>query len=426
MSLPPGYAPADVERWVHNGSSERSPFARDRARVLHSAGLRRLAATTQVLVAGTADFPRTRLTHTLEVAQIAREMGLALGCDPDLVDVAGLAHDLGHPPFGHNGEGELNALADAIGGFEGNAQTLRVMTRLEAKVIDPATGRSAGLDLTRASLDAACKYPWPRRHPGIVVDSREAGLGGQAHKFGYYADDAEIFHWLREGAPGERTCLEEQVMDWADDVAYSVHDLEDALHSGLITLDMFTSATEREHIMDVAHRGYLPLVDPASIGAALDRLLALDYWPSSYDGSQRDLAALKTATSCLIGRFCTSAEQATREAYPGERLTRYSASLVVPDDVRAEVAALKAMTAIYVMNRAGAEIEYARQREMIAELVAALVARDGVDLEPWIAPDFAAASDDGSRLRVVIDQVASLTDASAVAWHAHLCRPQPR
>ena len=421
MGIPPGYTAADVERWVTNAPSDRSPFARDRARVLHSAGLRRLAAKTQVLVAGSADFPRTRLTHTLEVAQIAREMGAALGCDPDLVDVAGLAHDLGHPPFGHNGEGELNRIASGVGGFEGNAQTLRVMTRLEAKVIDPATGRSAGLDLSRASLDASCKYPWPRRDPAAVEDRRGADLGGQAHKFGYYADDAEIFHWLREGAPGERTCLEEQVMDWADDVAYSVHDLEDALHTGLITLDMFTSATERENVMDVAHRGYLPSVDPASIGAALDRLLALDYWPSSYDGSQRDLAALKTATSQLIGRFCAAAERATREAYPGSRLTRYAASLVVPDGVRAEVAALKAMTAIYVMNRAGAEAGYARQREMLAELVATLVSRGGRDLEPWIAPEYDAAADDGGRLRVVIDQVASLTDGSAGEWHARLC-----
>lgn len=407
MSIPPGYGPADVERWVDNAPSPRSPFTRDRARVLHSAGLRRLAATTQVLTAGRDDFPRTRLTHTLEVAQIAREMGSALGCDPDLVDVAGLAHDLGHPPFGHNGEAELDRIADRIGGFEGNAQTLRVMTRLEAKVLDPATGRSVGLDLTRASLDASCKYPWPRR----------AGVA----KFGFYADDAEIFHWMREGAPGERTCLEEQVMDWADDVAYSVHDLEDALHTGLITLDMFTSATERENIMDVAHRVYLPSVDPASIGSALDRLLALDYWPHRYDGSQGDLARLKGATSRLIGRFCQAAEIATREAYPGDRLTRYAASLVVPDEVRTEVAALKAMTAIYVMNREGAEAEYVRQRMIIAQLVDALCARDGRDLEPWIAPDFHAAADDASRLRVVIDQVASLTDVSAVEWHSRLC-----
>lgn len=408
--LPDGYTVADVERWIsQDAASPRSPFARDRARVLHSSALRRLAAKTQVFVAGSGDFPRTRLTHTLEVAQLAREMGEALGCDPDLVDVAGLAHDLGHPPFGHNGERELNRIAEHIGGFEGNAQTLRVLTRLEAKVIDPATGRSAGLDLTRASLDASCKYPWPRRD--------------DSEKFGYYADDAEIFHWLREGAPAGRTCLEEQVMDWADDVAYSVHDVEDALHAGHVTLEMFTSATERENIMDIAHRKYLPQVDPAELSAALDRLLALESWPVSYDGTHRDLAGLKEFTSRLIGRFCQAAEEATRAAFPAFPLTRYAATLVVPDQTRAEVAVMKAVTVLYVMRRAGAKEAYDRQRELLAELVEALLRREGRDLDPWIAPEFDGADDDASRLRVVIDQVASLTDGSAVEWHARLCSP---
>src|SRR4029453_9151874 len=193
----------DALRWAHEPAKDsgygRTQFERDRARVQHSAGFRRLATKTQVHTAGSDDFLRTRLTHSLEVAQISREMGARLGCDPDVVDTAGLAHDIGHPPFGHNGEAALDLAAQPCGGFEGNAQTLRGLTRLEAQ------GPGAGLNLTRASLDACAKSPWFRR-PGL-------------RKFGVYTDDEPVFSWLRDGRDDDRRCLEAQVMDWADDVA---------------------------------------------------------------------------------------------------------------------------------------------------------------------------------------------------------------
>ncbi|WP_163507551.1 deoxyguanosinetriphosphate triphosphohydrolase [Fodinicola acaciae] len=390
----------DEQRWVAEPAkptgADRTPYQRDRARVLHSAGFRRLAAKTQVVTAGVDDFPRTRLTHSLEVAQIARELGAALGCDPDIVDTAGLAHDLGHPPFGHNGEDALDAVSGACGGFEGNAQTLRVLTRLEAKV------EGAGLNLTRASLDATCKYPWPR---------------GESRKFGVYADDLPVFEWLRAGAEGRRRCLEAQVMDWADDVAYSVHDVEDGVHAGFIKVSTLDDPDERLELAGLAARMYSDET-ASELAAVLEEfrthpaLLAV----SDYDGGHRAQAALKALTSTLTGRFSAAAVEATRAAYGPGPLSRYAADLVVPRQTRAECALLKAIAWRWVMQRRDAQWAYARQRELVTGVVTALTVRAPDALDPVFRPLWTAAPNDAARLRVIVDQVACLTDASIERW----------
>lgn len=339
---PHSYDPTSVDRWATEPDKRpgRTAFQRDRARVLHSAALRRLAGKTQVVTPGTRSqawdaSPRTRLTHSLECAQVGRELGAALGCDPDLVEAACLSHDLGHPPFGHNGEQALNEFADDCGGFEGNAQSLRLLTRIEPKrfVRSDTTGEmvSVGLNLTRAALDAATKYPWPRgAHP----------TDPKSPKFGVYEDDRPVFDWVRKGAPGTRTCFEAQVMDWSDDVAYSVHDVEDGLHAGHIDPNCLHAEPERQEIFKVAIGRYVPAdTAPDELAEALDRLQDQEWWPHGYDGSAVAQARLKDATSQLIGRFCLAAESATRAAYGTGRLTRYDAELVVPHEARLECAA---------------------------------------------------------------------------------------
>jgi dGTPase len=419
---PHPYDPTAEARWVPEPDKRpgRTAFQRDRARVLHSAALRRLAGTTQVVAPLLRDFPRTRLTHSLECAQVGRELGAALGCDPDLVETGCLAHDIGHPPFGHTGEEALDTAAATCGGFEGNAQSLRILTRLEPKRFAPQDGaaarlapwpgRSVGLNLTRAALDAATKYPWARgEHPTDPAST----------KYGVYGDDLPVFRWLRTGAPAGRKCFEATVMDWSDDVAYSTHDVEDGLQAGHIDPAELRSADERSELFKIAER-YAPDAAPAELDEALDRLLAQDWWPRSYDGTARARAGLKDLTSQLIGRFCLAAEQATRARYGPGRLTRHAAELVVPRGVRLECAVLKAVAVRYVMQRDEQAQLRSRQRIVIAELADVLARSAPHGLDEVFAALHQEAEDDRAALRVVIDQIATLTDASALALHARL------
>lgn len=220
----------------------RTPGQRDRDRVLYTSQFRRLAEVTQVVGSHELDLFHTRLTHTLEVAQIARRIAERhvrdqdSSIDPDVVEAAALAHDLGHPPFGHIAEEKLDQLLvddNQPEGFEGNAQSFRILTKLARRAeVHP------GLDLTRASLQAMTKYPWSR------------GMAGKhRYKYGYYYPERQDFTWSREGLPStraDRKTPEAEIMDWADDVAYALHDTEDFFQAGFIPLDRLARDEEEQ------------------------------------------------------------------------------------------------------------------------------------------------------------------------------------
>lgn len=412
---PHGYTDHDAERFhPERHRSQRDSFARDRARVLHSAALRRLGSKTQVLSpASPADFARNRLTHSLEVAQVGRELAIALELAPDVVDTACLSHDLGHPPFGHNGERALNEWAEDIGGFEGNAQTLRILTRLEAKVIDD-DGASFGLNLTRASLDATCKYPW-------TVDNPVPDPGGRL-KFGVYPEDEAVFAWLRADAPGRVRCIEAEVMDLSDDIAYSVHDVEDAMLNGYLDPRRLADPREREALLTAiqAWVGYDYTRD--ELADALYRLSQLPEWLTSFDGTRAAVARLKNLTSDLIGRFARAATAATREHYASPVLTRYAGRVIVPRVIEVEMAVLKGIIGAFVVTIEGRKGLYKEQRRVLKRLASALLAHPE-HLDALHAEDFALAETDAARKRVIVDQVASLTDRFAIEWHGRLIGP---
>lgn len=394
------YSAADTERFVPEiHSSKRSDFARDRGRLLHSSALRRLAAKTQVLspTAG-LDFARNRLTHSLEVAQIGRELANRVGVDADVVETACLAHDIGHPPFGHNGEKALSEWAADSGGFEGNAQTFRLLVRLEPKVVD-SRGVPRGLNLTRASLLASMKYPWGAEASETDASGRE--------KFGVYDDDREVFDWVRNGLPGRNLSLEAQIMDFSDDVAYSVHDFEDAVVNGYVDPQMLVAHSHRDevvHSMDTHAAGD----NGGALRAAWDRLSSVPGWVTDFDAGRSGLASLKNLTSTLIGRFAESSS-----VIGGE-------TLHVPEATAAEIAVLKGIVSHHVMSHTARAPLYLEQRGQLAALATRFY-NNPSELDPVFALDWAQAGTTEAKARVVVDQVASLTDQSALALHERLC-----
>ena len=413
-----GYEPEDLERIVpeHEHRLVRSAFARDRARVLHSAGWRRLGGTTQLHSNGSA-FVRNRMTHSLEVAQIGREVGAYLGADADLVDVACLSHDLGHPPFGHTGEAALDQAARAVGlsGFEGNAQSLRILSVLEPKVFS-ADGRMCGLNLTRASLDATAKYPW-------VSGEQEAPTQS---KYSAYPEDAAVLAWVRQGAPGQYVrSVEAQIMDLADDIAYSVHDVEDGFYDGHLTVRELTAPSTAAELAQIASER-LGVDETLALSAARS---VMGRWSAAgmlglAAHSPAAAAALTNVASSLIGRFASEVELATRAAY-GTGLTRYAGQVLVPELIAAEIGVLKAVTMRHLDQSDEHKARRAQHRELVLELAERLLALDVAGaVAGWLdGPTswlYSRATSDAARRRAVVDHVASLTDDGALITLARL------
>jgi dGTPase len=332
----------------------------------------------------------------LEVAQIGRELGEALGCDPDLVETACLVHDLGHPPFGHNGEEALHKASLDIGGFEGNAQTFRLLTRLESKTI--RDGRSLGLNLTRATLDAATKYPWE--------------FDGKNPKFGYYQEDKEIFDWVRLEVKSQGKVFEAQVMDIADDIAYSVHDIEDAIYGKHFSPLALDAEPEFKEVVKLAAKEYASEIDESILSKALNSLINQSWWVKSFTATQVDMASLKNMTSHLIGKFTEEIEQATKSGNKENNLIRYNANLIVPLDTKAQIAVLKSVVNLFVMQRKGAAENYAKEQDLILSIVDGLQ-NNPLKLDPQFKQQYDNAESSKEAKRAVIDQVASLTDSSA-------------
>ncbi|MGE3143761.1 MAG: deoxyguanosinetriphosphate triphosphohydrolase [Hyphomonadaceae bacterium] len=278
-------------------SAHRSPFERDRDRIVHSSAFRRLKGKTQVFVAHEGDHFRTRLTHSLEVAQIARAVARRLGLDADLAEALALAHDLGHPPFGHTGEDVLDECMTGFGGFDHNAQTLRVLTKLERRY--PAFD---GLNLAWETLEGVVKHNGPLIRPGVGLAALPVAIQEYVA-----AHDLELESW-----PG----VEAQVAAHADDIAYNNHDLDDGLRAGLFTLEeVRAEAPIVAAAIDSVARDYPEIEESRRIGEIVRRLIG-EWVDDLVSESQRRLAALKPKSAAevrALGRPVIGFSEAMKE-----------------------------------------------------------------------------------------------------------------
>lgn len=412
------------------GDDPRSPFQRDRDRVLFSTPLHRLAEITQVISPDGHAF-HNRLTHTLEVAQIGQRMtqrfikgapelqaeGLL---DPDVVEAACLAHDLGHPPFGHVAEQTLDELGQEHGGggFEGNAQSYRIVTRL---ALHASAHEDQGLDLTAATLNAILKYPWLR------------SADQQGHtKFGAYHSDLEAFDFARSLTPdlGDGRSLEAQIMDHADAIAYAVHDMIDFYQAGLLPLeDVFRQGGVEIFVTTLEGKNRAEKLTSGTNMTVLDaRKTVTDMAQAhlnlqqAYAGEKDEQYQLKEIASRLINRYITAPTIDTSGSYP---------KLIIPQKHLIEINFLKELIWHYIINRSQLGTQQEGMRYIVKglfEIYRRTIKNDGDRrLIPAIFhkefDEIAGREEPAFRrrqVRLAIDIVANLSDRQAARLFSRL------
>ena len=414
---------------------QRSPYQRDRDRILYSSSFRRLDGVTQIVRAGEADVFHNRLTHSIKVAQVGRrlaeqclkeqpEASKLHGLDVEVVEAACLGHDLGHPPFGHIGEQTLNEILTSKPrlrgcldpeGFEGNAQSFRVVTKLAVRF-----SHCDGLDLTRATLAALLKYPWKRDR------SKKGMASGKDRKWGYYESEEKDFRFCREGLPDEKRTLEAELMDWADDIAYSVHDLEDFHRCNFIPWARIfgDSAPDQEKIVEksasVWHHG--PSDAKERLRDAHQRLSGLfGSFPSTillgpYEGTRDQRLAIRSLTSELIGRYIKATKIAENNSSLEQEL------LKVEDVYRDEVRLLKQIARDYILTSPSLAAQQQGQKRIVKRLFHDFLREIEGQKPRYLPPRFhhLVEDEDLRPARAVADCIASLTEGEAIGLHQRL------
>lgn len=359
-------------------SPTRTPFARDRDRIIHCTAFRRLKGKTQVFVANEGDYYRTRLTHTIEVAQIARSIANSLNIDQDLAETVALAHDLGHPPFGHAGEDELHALTQKCGGFDHNVQTFRVVTKLENRY--PAF---EGLNLTWETLEGLIKHNGP--------------VSSQLTKDSWQAVADFNVNW--DMRPDTYASLEAQAAAIADDIAYNNHDVDDGLQAGLFSI---------KDLSDV------PLIGVALFDTRRD-------WPDIDDRMLR-LESVRRLLGAMVKDVIVETTQRLKDQNikTAEDVRSASTKLVAfspqmfQDLSRLRAFLYERMYKHYRMNR-----KRTSAKRVIQDLFNLYIAEPNI-LEPQWYSLVCSKENEAARCRVICDYIAGMTDQFAIEEHKKL------